>query len=185
MSTTPDTSVPVKADSRRAPRNSRVRNITIYSDVNAAVGQTARLADVSTFGLGFVQSKPALFGEEFILRLELEDGVEMPLLFRVMHCQPLGTNAFRVGAQLTRVINGNEAIEINANQNIEFGEAMVDMMVGPSMMMSSYRVPEEVAAVQDDEEMTWAILVDSEEYAELVAICEERDALRDMRRLAA
>lgn len=173
--------VPATADSRRAPRNSRVRDITIYPDANAAVGEQARLADVSTFGLGFVQSKPAVVGDEFVLRLELEDDQVMPLLFRVIHCRPMSETSFRIGAQLLRVINGNEAFEINANQNIEFGEAMVDMMIGPSMMMSSYRMP----TVQNEDEMTWAILVDSDEFAELVAISNERDSLRDLRRIAA
>ena len=183
MSTTTLAAVPATADSRRAPRNSRVRDIVIYPDNHTTVGETARLADVSTFGMGFVQSKPAMVGEEFVLRLELEDDQVMPLLFRVIHCRPLSATAFRIGAQLLRVIKGNEAFEINANQNIEFGEAMVDMMVGPSMMMSSYRMP--TAAVEQDEEMTWAILVDSEEYAEIVALSEEREAQRNVRRLAA
>ena len=171
------------ADSRRAPRNSRVRDITIYPDNHAIYGEQARLADVSTFGLGFVQSKPAVVGAEFVLRLELEDDQVMPLLFRVIHCRPLGPTAFRIGAQLLRVIKGDEAFEINATENIEFGEAMVDMMVGPSMKMSSYRVPS--AANEDDTEMTWAILVDSDEYAELVAISEASEAERDRRRIAA
>jgi hypothetical protein len=157
-------------DARRAVRKERVREIVIYPSTDATDGVPAQLADVSTFGLGFIQANPMVVGAQFVLRLELEEDNVMPLLFRVAHCRPLGADSFRIGAQLIRVINGNETVEINANtdEGIEFGEAFVDVMAGDD----AYRMP------PIDDTYGWAILVDSQEFAELVAISEESDAQR-------
>jgi hypothetical protein len=168
-------------DSRRVPRKSRVREITIYDTPEALAGETALLADVSTFGLGFVQANPMTVGQQFVLRLELEEGQMMPLLFRVAYCRPIDANAFRIGAALVRVINGNESIEINAttDEGIEFAEAFEEIVSGQTLV-SSYKLP-----VTRDEEFSWAILVDSQEFAELVAFSQQRDAERARKRAAA
>jgi hypothetical protein len=167
-------------ESRRAVRNDRVRDIVIYPDARPeSEGFFAQLQDVSTFGLGFVQTKPMNVGHEFVLRLELEEGQTLPLLFRVAYSRPTNDGQFRMGAQLLRVINGNESIDINADEGIEFGEAMVDMMVGQPFGM--------IGRSQDliEEEMGWAILVDSQECAELLAIRDRSDAERERREIAA
>jgi len=167
-------------ESRRAVRNPRVRDIVIYPDPRpSSDGYSAQLQDVSTFGLGFVQSKPMAVGTEFVLRLELEDDQTMPLLFRVAYCRTDGPGQFRVGAQLLRVINGNESIDINADQGVEFGEAMVDMMVGQPLGMIGR------SADIEADDLSWAILVDGEECAELLAISERSDAERSRLTIAA
>ncbi|HEV7299150.1 MAG TPA: hypothetical protein VGN72_07275 [Tepidisphaeraceae bacterium] len=177
-------SVPTTAtnvrESRRAVRSPRVRDIVIYPDARPSTGgYSAQLQDVSTFGLGFVQSRPMTIGTEFVLRLELEDDQTMPLLFRVAYCRPEAANQFRIGAQLLRVINGNESIDINADQGVEFGEAMVDMMVGQPLGMIGR------AADVEADDLSWAILVDSEECAELLAISERKEAERSRLTIAA
>jgi hypothetical protein len=175
-------STDVTSDSRRAPRNSRVRDIVIYDDTETTHGQPARLADVSTFGLGFVQSTPMTLGQQFVLRLEMEEGRLMPLLFRVAYCRAMGPTAFRIGAALVRVINGNESFEINAEteEGIEFAEAFAEVISGETIA-ASYRMP----MPEDHDTRGWAILVDSEEFAELVALSQRRDAERAGRRIAA
>jgi hypothetical protein len=157
-------------DSRRVPRKPRVREITIYDSPEAFAGEQARLADVSTFGLGFVQSNPMTVGQQFVLRLEMEEGVVMPLLFRVAYCRPISATAFRIGAALVRVINGDESIEINAatDEGIEFAEAFAEIVSGQSLV-SSYKMP----VAPSDDDFSWAILVDSQEFAELVALSEK------------
>lgn len=170
MSTKPTLQPKRQIDARKAVRHERARDITIYPDTITSKGVSAQVQDVSTFGLGFVQANPMVVGADFVLRLELEEGEPTPLLFRVAYCRPISATSFRIGAQLVRVINGNETIEINAHSGIEFAEAMFDVMAGDPLG----RIGEPLTNIDlhpaPADELGWAVLVDEQEYAELMAL---------------
>jgi len=157
-------------DSRKAVRHNRHRDITIYTDQISDRGVPAELQDVSTFGLGFIQANPMIVGSEFVLRLELEEGEPTPLLFQVAYCRPITATSFRIGAQLLRVVNGNETIEINANSGLEFAEAMFDVMAGDPLGRIGEPLTSTDLLPTAADELGWGILVDEEEYAELMAM---------------
>jgi hypothetical protein len=161
-------------DYRKALRHERARDIVIYPDAITDRGVAAHLQDVCTFGLGFVQSNPMLVGSEFVLRLELEDGEPQPLLFRVAFCRPITEKSFRIGAQLLRVINGNETIEINAHSGLEFAEAMFDVMAGDPLGRIGQPLTSFDLQPAPADELGWAILVDEQEYVELMSFQAEK-----------
>ena len=71
-------------------------------DVSGQPMHEARLADISTTGVGLHMNRPLPPGREFALAVPNGAEIATPLRYRVVRCRPLGGGLFHIGAAFVR-----------------------------------------------------------------------------------
>jgi hypothetical protein len=98
---------PTEHDRRRAARmelQARVKIMPIHggAKLNAMY---VMVSDFSARGIAFLHSASMSAGQQFITELPRKGGGNVELLCTVMHCEPVGHNAFTIGAEFTCALN--------------------------------------------------------------------------------
>jgi hypothetical protein len=100
---------PTEHDRRRAARmdlQARIKIMPIYSGARLNA-MYVMVSDFSARGIAFLHSAQMTAGQQFITELPRKGGGNVELLCTVMHCDPMGHNAFTVGAEFTCALPAN------------------------------------------------------------------------------
>lgn len=99
-----------EADKRQAARISREGTIVIIPCTRGILGAPVKvgLKDLSTCGIGIVQSRPMSKGAQFLIQLPQSDGKSKCLLYTVVRCSSSGAQS-SIGAELSAVLRPQAA----------------------------------------------------------------------------
>lgn len=96
---------------RRAARldlTARVKIIPIVSGKRLAPTQIM-VCNFSARGLSFIYEQPMERGRQFITELPRKSGGVLEMLCTVVHSDPVGSNAYRMGAEFTCTVPGAQS----------------------------------------------------------------------------